>query len=231
MDAGDIRYVSLNAVDGAEGQQRHTSAGKPIIPSILIDGSAYAIQHPSQIASILGLEVEGLATTSAMAWDIAEVTSRWVEVIRDAPFERLVEPTQSRGRSIRNLTVNTFRPIGYIERAWREHRFDWYTGEADLQQEAFLLDTGQLVAFAQDVLMAYHRFLLDAGDDLDAADPELLSNRGDMTFSLLVTTQRFHCAFHYRQVLDHLTQAGVTQHGDPLPEGLEADIGLPADVY
>ena len=56
----------------------------------------------------------------------------------------LVAPTPSRGRSVRNLTVNTFRPFELLVEARRSHTFRWYTGDADAERERPLVDHEKL---------------------------------------------------------------------------------------
>ncbi|MPZ89873.1 MAG: hypothetical protein GEU81_17850 [Nitriliruptorales bacterium] len=225
-----MTFHSLNAIDGADGERRHQEAGKPIIPSLLIDGQPNSFQHPAQIAALLGLEEQRTQPSTAVAWDIHDLAARWLDVIRDVPFEAMLVPTPSRGRDLRNLTVNVFRPIGYLPDAWRLAEFNWYTGEADLQQEALLRDRAAVVRFAEGIAVSYSSFLAEEGDRLVEHDPDLRSNRGEMTFSTLLVAQRFHAAFHYRQMLDHFAREGVA-HKDPLPEALVKAIGLPANLY
>jgi hypothetical protein len=142
----------------------------------------------------------------------------------------MLEPTRSRGRTIRNLVVNVFRPISYVPDAWRLGEFVWYTGDADLQQEALLRDHRAVAEFARQVWVAYGSFLLDDAGMLDERDPPVTSNLGDMTFQTLLVAQRFHAAFHYRQVRDHLERTGRAA-GSPLALALVESIGLPPGLY
>jgi hypothetical protein len=161
---------------------------------------------------------------------LLDLCERWIEVIRDVPFEALRQPTGSRERDIRNLTVNVFRPISYLPGAWATGEFHWYTGEADLQQEAFLRTSAEVVEFAQGVFFAFSSFLLDHGDELSDRSLLVTGNRGEMAYADLLQTQRFHAAFHLRQIIDHLREADV-KHVPELPEVVVAEIGLPANLY
>lgn len=230
LAAKQIDFVSLNAIDGGPGQERHAEAGGPTIPCLLLDGEPFSFQHPSQIASIVGLEVEGGQPATGVAWSLLDVLMRWLDVIADVPFEGLRTPTPSRERDIRNLTVNVFRPIRYLPETWRNGEFHWYTGEADLQQEAFLRTTGEVHAFAQEIAFEFNGFLLDHGDELSERDPQLTGNRGEMPYSALLQTQRFHAAFHYRQIVDHLAGTGV-KDAEQLPEAVVREIALPPNLY
>ena len=230
LSEAGVTFQSLNAIDGGEGERRHRDAGSPIIPYLLIDGEANSFRHPSQIALLLGMEAEGMQPSTGVAWGLHDVLTRWIGVIRDVPFEAMLVPTRSRGRDLRNLTVNVFRPVQYLPDAWRLEEFYWYTGEADLQQEALLRDADAVVGFAERVATDFYGFLMDEGDALSERDPVLRSNRGEMTLSALLVSQRFHAAFHYRQIIDHLTSTGVADK-EPLPETLAKEIGLPANLY
>lgn len=225
-----VSFTSLNAVDGEVGEERYQQDGAPLIPAIVLDGDVFNFQHPSQIASLLDLDIEGSQPSTAVAWSLLDVLQRWIEVIRDVPFPALLEPTPSRERDIRNLTVNVFRPIGYLPGTWQDHQFNWYTGEADKQQESFLRSAPQLVDFAERVGFEFSAFLLEHGDELSDADPTITGNRGEMPYSSLLVTQRFHAAFHYRQIVDHLGKAGVATK-PPLPKAVAEEIGLPPNLY
>ncbi len=139
-------------------------------------------------------------------------------------------PTESRARDIRNLVVNVFRPISYLAGSWEDGEFNWFTGEADTQQESFLRTAKDVLAFAEAILVDYNSFVLDNEAAMDAEERRVVGNRGDMSFATLLTTQRFHVAFHYRQVVDCLAKAGVAEH-PPLPDALLREIGLPEQLY
>lgn len=229
MTEADVTFASFNAVDGDEGERRYKAAGSPLIPAILWDGEVVNFQHPSQIGSLLDLDLADAQPSTAVAWGLLDVLQRWIDVIEDTPFDALRTPTPSRGRDIRNLTVNVFRPIRMLPQTWSDHEFHWYTGEADLQQEAFLRTTAQIVGFAREILMEFYGFLDAEGNRLGEEDPGLTGNRGEMPYSALLVTQRFHAAFHYRQIVDHLSQGAV--HKPPLPETMVREIGLPPNLY
>jgi hypothetical protein len=131
LDAAGVRYEAVNANDGADGQRLYEAAGSPSIPAVLVDGDPYPIHHPAQIGTLLGLELEPRGSIAATCWDLHGLLERWIDAIQSVPFDVMLEPTESRGRSIRNLTVNVFRPISYIPDAWWIQEFVWYTGEAD----------------------------------------------------------------------------------------------------
>lgn len=230
LEAANVRFTSLNAIDDAEGTARYVADGKPTIPAVTLDGDVVSFQHPSQLASLLNLDVGDAQPATAVAFSLLDVLERWIGVISDVPFAAFLEPTLSRGRNIRNLTVNVYRPIRLLPQTYRDGQFNWYTNEADLQQESFLRDTEQIVSFAQEIYGEFANFLLEHAESFSENDPALTGNRGDMRFSELLVTQRFHAAFHYRQIVDFFNSNGFGPK-PALPNMIEQEIGLPANLY
>jgi hypothetical protein len=111
----------------------------------------------------------------------------------------LTAPTESRGRSIRNLTVNTFHPIELLPGAWAGGLFDWEP-DGDDAREAALPVKGAVVAYAERIAGDWMSFLLDSGDALMERDPVVSSPRGQLAYSALLESQRWHAAFHLEQV-------------------------------
>lgn len=218
-------------MDGGDGQARHERAGRPVVPSILFDGDTLPLHHPSQIASVLGSpETEAVSSVRRVAWDTVTILDDFLELVRSASWDQLLLPTPFRDRSTRNLTVNVFRPFAMLPESWRSHRFDWWGGEADLQQEALLRDKAALVDFAAQILIAWQAFLLEEEDAIAASDPVIGSNKGDVPYSTLLVTHRFHSANHHRQVRDVLGRNGVDVTERLRTEAI-SDIGLPPELY
>ena len=223
----------LNAIDGEAGQKRHESVGKPIIPSILVDGDPVPIIHPVQLRGILGMPAESGSAAEPwlpMAWDIAAILDDWVRLVGHYDWEQMLKPTLSRGRDTRNLTVNVARPIELLPAAYREGFFAWYTGEADLQVEAYLHTPEQVRSYMERVSHGWQAFLLEVSELPEVDDPAITSNRGDTAFSELLRLQRFHAAFHHRQICDFLDTEGIA-----VPRLLDVNaftgIGLPEELY
>lgn len=220
----------MNAVDGGEGQRRYVEAGSPIIPSLLAGGRTFPIMHPSQIASLLDLPRSETGVDSVrLGWDIVSILDNWAELVPQAPWELLVASTPSRGRSVRNLTVNTFRPFELLAEAWRSHTFQWYTGEADAERERPLTDHDKLARFAWEIMRRWEDFLMETGDEL-GEDPEIESNRGKAPYSVILRSQKWHAAFHHRQIVAFLRSEGVGLEGALDVEAFE-DLDLPREVY
>jgi hypothetical protein len=165
-----------------------------------------------------------------MAWDTVTILENWVEVLPQTSWELVLKPTPSRGRSIRNLTVNTFRPYVLLREAWHTGRFDWYTGEEDTKQEDQIDNLEGLEAYARGVLRTWEEFVSIASDELTVEDPHIASNRGDAPFSVVLGSQRWHAAFHHRQLLHFLRKQGVEPTGALDVEGF-MDLELPENVY
>lgn len=188
------------------------------------------ILHISQIASLLDLPSDTIPAVPRLAFDTVNILSSWVELMSSMDFDLLCKPTRSRQRSIRNLTVNTFHPFELLPEAWREGRFDWRP-EDDGPREAALHDADAVRGYALDHLNEWQMFLLDTEQELETAeDREVWSPRGTVPFSTVLTSQRWHAAFHHRQLVHFLTE-----EGHPIADGFDVevihDLDLPENVY
>jgi hypothetical protein len=180
--------------------RRWAGAGRPPVPSLLIDGVASPILHVSQLASILGLRAPAQLESTRLAWDTVAVLDAWVKLIGPLDLETLVAPTPSRGRSVRNLTVNVFHPFELLPVAFETGRFDW-DPDLDDRREATLQDAASAVAYASNRSAVWQDWLKENETRLLARNPEITSPRGGVTYSSLLDSQRWHAAFHYRQLL------------------------------
>lgn len=212
-----------------DGAARWQAAGRPTVPSLLVDGVASPILHVSQLASMLGLPAPPQLKVSRLAWDLSAVLEAWVELIRPLDRETLTAPTASRGRSFTNLTVNTFHPIELLPGAFDEGHFDW-DPSLDDRREASLREPAALVAYAGERRLAWQGWLLEREADLVARDPAVESPRGPITFANLLASQRWHAAFHYRQLLTSLGDRGHDLTGALDLSSLDG-LDLPADVF
>ena len=79
-----------------------------------------------------------------------------------------------------------------------------------------------LVGYATGIRSSWGVFVDCHGAGLSRSDPAIVSPRGDITFSVLLDAQRWHAAFHLRQ-LDAVLDTHL------LPELVE--LALPADVF
>jgi len=204
-------------------------AGRPLVPSLLVDGVASPILHSSQLASILGLEAPAQLEVTRLAWDAAAVLDAWLTLIQPLDKEALTAPTPSRGRSLRNLTVNVFHPFELLPTAFETGHFGWEPA-LDEDREAALQDAAAVVAYASDRCLAWQHWLYESEADLLARDPVVTSPRGRVTYANLLDSQRWHAAFHYRQLLAFLDQRGHDLAGAFSLTSL-AGLTLPAETF
>ena len=178
---------------------------------------------------MLGLEAPAQVEVTRLAWDAAAVLGAWVRLIRPLDAETLAAPTPSRGRSLRNLTVNVFHPFELLPAAFRTRRFDW-DPDQDESREAALRDAAAVVAYASDRHLAWQGWLQDNEADLLADDPDVTTPRGGVTYASLLDSQRSHAAFHYRQLLAFLRTRGHDLSGALSPTSLK-DLKLPREIF
>ena len=205
------------------------AAGRPTLPSLLLDGVASPILHVSQLASLLGLEWPAQLEASRIAWDATAILEGWLHAIRPLDFETLTQPTPSRGRSLRNLTVNVFHPFELLPTAFDARWFDWDPA-LDEAREVELQDSASVVGYATDRYLAWHEWLATHEGQFVDCDPEIDSPRGTLTYANLIASQRFHAAFHYRQVLAVLEEGGRDLTG-LLSLASLVDLELPREVF
>jgi hypothetical protein len=218
-----VSFESLNAADGAEGERRWNEAGRPVVPTLVVDGQATPVLHISQIAETLGLSSAPGGPPGRDGADAAAVLDAWLRHVREADPETLVLPTPSRGRTPCNLTVNVFHPFELLPAAWRDGEFPWHPEEDD-DREQQLGGRDGLLAFAESAAAGWRRFLDE--EDPEARDPVVRSPRGPVRFSALVSFQRWHAAYHYRQLV-HALGGGRTQ----LDLDSFDDLVLPREVF
>ena len=177
--------------------------------------------HVSQVAAAVGLPWSASLPSSALAADTLTLLSSWAHGVAALDLEALLAPTPSRGRSLRNLTVNVHHPFELLPEAWRTCAFPW-DPDRDGEREERLVDAVAVRAYAAATSESWGAFVISVGTGLDAVDPDVVTPRGTARFSVVLDTQRWHVAFHLRQ-LEHMTGLAL------LPE-LD-DLVLPAEVF
>jgi hypothetical protein len=223
-----VEFDALN-IHEPDGCDRWVACGRPIVPSLVVGDVVSPILHVSQLASMLGLEAPGQLEVSRLAWDLTAVLDAWTALVRELDFETLTLPTPSRGRSLRNLTVNVFHPVELLPIAFDKGRFDW-DPTADDVREARLEDAAAVVGYASERYLAWHDWLLEREAELLARDPDVESPRGNVTYGTLLDSQRWHAAFHYRQLLTFLESRGHDLTGALSLASLR-DLDLPPEVF
>jgi hypothetical protein len=204
------------------------AAGRPIVPSLAIDGTPEPILHVSQLARMLGLPPPAAAPCAQLAADAADVLRAWLDQLRPLPLDLLLAPTPSRGRTLRNLTVNVFQPFTLLPGAWAGDGFPWHP-EEDERLEATLDTADDVVAFATAIHEGWSAFLAQV-DDLERPGLVVASPRGALTWHELLDHQRWHAAFHYRQLVAVLDADGRPRPA-ALPLELLVGLELPDDVF
>lgn len=222
-------YRSLNTGDDGEGRDAWVALGRPLIPSLVLDEQAVPILHISQVAKLLDLPGPDTAVNARLAWDTVTVLTSWMEQFERMSWELLNQPTPSRDRSIRNLTVNVFHPFELLPEAWSEGRFHWEPDDDHLR-EATLASRSQLRDWANGVLVHWQGFLLDHQDRLEHEDHEVETPRGAVPYSVVLTSQRYHAAAHHRQLVHFLRSEGFDMDGVLDVERLP-DIDLAPNVF
>jgi hypothetical protein len=213
--------VEFESVDVRESPERWEAAGRPIVPSLAVDGVLSPILHVSQLAEALGLEPPPGGDAARLARECGELLDAWLAELAPLPWETVVAPTPSRGRTLRELTVNVFHPFELLAEARESGDFQWRP-ELDAERETRFGDTAGLLGWATSVRDDWRAYV--AGAPLDEGDPPVGSPRGSIPYSALLDSHRTHAAFHLRQLGDFL--------GRPVPllERLHA-LALPADVF
>ncbi len=153
----------------------------------------------------------------------------WVAGLSGLSFHDLVAPTRSRGRSLRNLTVNVFHPFELLPAALEDGDFPW-DPDGDAEREAALGTAVAVTEYAAERAAGWRWFLAGLGDRLAGELPLVSSPRGEIAFADLLAQQRWHAAFHYRQLVAHREGAGW-----PIAIPFAVDrldgLDLPAEVF
>jgi len=199
------------------------------VPSLLLDGIVTPILHVSQLASMLGLDLPAQLDASRLAWDASSILEGWLAAIGPLDLEMLTRPTPSRDRSLRKLTVNVFHPFELLPGAFDDGWFDWDPA-ADEARETQLGDQQAVVAYAAHRHLAWRDWLLEREEELATRDPVVDSPRGQLTFRNLLASQRFHAAFHYRQLIAVLERQAHDLSGLFMLSSI-ADLDLPQEVF
>jgi hypothetical protein len=185
--------------------------------------------HVSQVAALLGLPKPDTTINAQVAWDIVAVLASWLEHFDRTTWEILNRPTPSRERTLRHLTVNMFHPIELLPGAWTDGKFMW-DARQDPEREAAMPSMEQLRSWAQSVHDTWLGFVMDNEAAFEAEDREVDTLRGTVDYSVVLTAQRWHCAFHHRQLVDFLGKQGFDM-SNALNVELLGDIKLAPNIY
>lgn len=215
-----MEWESLD-IGADAARRRWEEAGRPIVPSLVVDGTIQPVLHVSQLAGALGLPVVASLPSSVLAADTVALLEEWSSAIGSIELDALLAPTPSRGRSLRNLTVNVFHPFELLPDAWLSGRFAW-DPDGDGEREEELPTAAAVRTYASGVLAGWSAFVQSTVHALDEHDPHVLTLRGEAPYSVVLDSQRWHAAYHLRQLENVLGGSYAPQ--------LTA-LALPADVF
>jgi hypothetical protein len=223
-----------------EERDRWLAAGAPPVPTLVVDGTAHVLQHPSQAWALLGRSGEPPPGDAVqVAWDIDEIAGAWLELLERTPWEALLDPLPRLHRTPLDLGVDTLVGIAALTEAFSTGWFHWpgnpltgATGDAAVveYQDSLVEGIGsreELLAFAQPVAHAWRQALRDHDEALRTEPGRTMgAPRGDLTWVRLLEAQRLHAAQHYRQATTFLLACGMPApsvdltalHGLELPE-------------
>ena len=186
--------------------------------------------HVSQLAALLGLPAPPSLESTRLGYDLLLLVESWAVNIRALPWETLVAASPSRGRSIRNLTMNAIYPISLLPSAWETGSLPWGVRDVDEELAVQYTSTGALADFVDEVYGMWSGFMLDSEETLARSDPIVETPRGLLPYSQLLSSQRWHVAFHHRQVVEFLLGEGIEPAHRLRVEHL-GDLTLPASVF
>ena len=235
--------MEFESVVISEQRERWFADGSPPVPTLVVDGVAHVLQHPSQAGLLLGLETPpALRDAVQVAWDIDSIMQAVLELVTTTPWEALLEPMPVLGRTPLALAVDASVGISALLEPFATGWFHWpgnpVTGEtgdqAVVAYEASIVatigDRAALVGFVGPVADAWRAFVLE-NEDAIRADPArpVRTPRGELTWVGLLEAQRLHAAQHYRQAT---TQVSSLAHPVPaLDLGLLYGMRLPTSIY
>jgi hypothetical protein len=224
-------------------RERWLADGSPSVPTLVVDGVAHVLQHPSQAGMLLGLETPpALRDAWQVAWDIDSIMQALLELVTTTPWEALLEPMPVLGRTPLALAVDASVGITALLEPFTTGWFHWpgnpVTGEtgdqAVVSYEASIVatidDRAALTAFVGSVAEAWRAFVVDSEDAIrnEPARP-VRTPRGELTWIGLLEAQRLHAAQHYRQAATQVASLGL-----PVPDlDVEQFYGmrLPKSIY
>ena len=182
--------------------------------------------HVAQLAEALGLPVPPQPPEEALsdAETVLRSPAAWFEA---APWQLLLEPARSVGRSCRKLSIGILLRSLALAESWETRKSD-YRGEGAVDARRCVDDSATLIALAVEAATA----LAALAPRVAAADDRVVNAglRGLMRFSLLADFHRRYAAYHHRQIADFLHGRGVA----PPATVVDTDalgIPLPAAVY
>jgi hypothetical protein len=125
----------------SEQRERWLADGSPSVPTLVVDGVAHVLQHPSQAGMLLGLETPpALRDAWQVAWDIDSIMQALLELVTTTPWEALLEPMPVLGRTPLALAVDASVGIRALLEPFATGWFHWpgnpVTGETETRRSS-----------------------------------------------------------------------------------------------
>jgi hypothetical protein len=226
-----------------EQRERWLTDGAPPVPTLVIEGTAHVLQHPSQAGALLGLETPpALRDAAQVAWDIDTVVEAFEELARTTPWDALLTPLPALGRTPLALAVDASVGVQALLEPFERGWFHWpgnpLTGElgdaAVVAYEASIVagiaDRNDLLEFVGGVAKSWRSFVAEHVEAFRAQPVRpVRTPRGELTWVELLEAQRLHAAQHYRQAT-----TVVASLGHPVPAldlGSLYGMRLPDAIY
>lgn len=133
----------------------------------------------------------------------------WLNTLSTVEWSRMLEPTPSRGRAVREITVTGFRPFALLPDAWTTGSFGWESRE-DAAHAAELADAPALQAFCEQIERAWSAFARQRAAELDRSGPLVRSSRGTLPFAHLVEAYALHISYHLAEVEASLVRGAAS---------------------
>jgi hypothetical protein len=214
--------VEFESVVISVERERWIAAGSPPVPTLVIDGTAHVLQHPSQAGLLLGLETPpALRDAVQVAWDIDSVLGAFLELVTTTQWDALLTPMPVLNRTPLALAVDASVGIKALLEPFETGWFHWpgnpVTGETGdkyvVAYEASIVatigDRDDLLAFVRPVVESWRTFVTE-NEGAFRADPAraVRTPRGELTWVELLEAQRLHAAQHYRQAVTQVASLG-----------------------
>ena len=125
--------------------------------------------------------------------------------------------------------MNVCHPFELVPGAFGSGEFPW-DPDGDHEREQALTTAADVRRYAVERACGWHGFLEDVESELGDGRRPVTSPRGALSFGDLLAQQRWHAAFHYRQLAAHRREAGLGRVRS-LPAELESSLDLPPEVF
>ena len=213
LAAAAVEFDSVD-VGTDSGRARWEGAGRPALPAVVTGEVATSISTLAQLAAAVGVEPPPGQPVAQEAGECLALLHAWLAHARAFDWQLLSRPTPSRGRTLRELTVNVFEQFEHAPEAWEtgELRRD---PDDDASRAAAFPSRQELVGWADGIAQRWGDFLLLHERELDDAPPPFSSVRGMLEWGPFVSAKRWHTAFHYRELVEFCEAEGV-----PRPTGV-----------